>query len=113
MGYSLPSLSSSGPAAYATSLQQETAITGSYVAMSVYNKKHLPPLSRAKGRAYYIEHSPDDKVCPFWMADRATKELAAAKARVEFSKYEGGHGWRGNLYGRIRKAVVWLEENTK
>jgi len=107
------SWSSSGPAAYATSLQQKTAITGSYVAMSVYNRKYLPSLSRARGHAYYIEHSPDDKVCPFWMAEKAKKELAAAKAKVAFSKYDGGHGWRGNVYGRIQKAIAWLEENTK
>ncbi len=107
------SWSSGGPAAYATSLQRKTAVTGSYVAMSVYNKKYLPSLMTAKGRAYYIEHSPDDKVCPFWMAERAKKDLAAAKGKVEFSKYDGGHGWRGNLYGRIRKGITWLEENTK
>ena len=43
------SWSSSGPAAYAASLQRKKSITGSYVAMSVFKKKFLPPLTRAKG----------------------------------------------------------------
>ncbi len=107
------SWSSGGPAAYAASLQQKTPITGSYIAMSVYNKKQLPSLSRAKGRGYYIEHSPDDKVCPFRMAEKAKKDLTYSKAKVKFSKYEGGHGWHGNFFGRIRKAIMWLEDNTK
>ena len=107
------SWSSSGPAAYATSLQQKTAVTGSYIAMSVFNEKYLPPLSRAKGRTYYIEHSPDDKVCPFWMARRAGQQLTKAGAKVNLATYKGGHGWRGNVYGRICNAIVWLQENTK
>lgn len=105
--------SSSGPAAYAASLQQKKAIMGTYVAMSVFNQKQLPLLSAAKGHPYYIEHSPDDKACPFWMAEKAESELAKAGGKVAFSKYEGGHGWRGDIYGRMRKAVLWLEEHTK
>ncbi|TKJ34616.1 MAG: hypothetical protein CEE38_17240 [Planctomycetes bacterium B3_Pla] len=107
------SWSSGGPAAYAASLQPEKSVTGSYVAMSVFNKKYLPPLTNAKGYSYYIEHSPDDRVCPFWMAERAKKELAEAGATVNLSTYKGGHGWRGNMYERIRKGTMWLEENTK
>ncbi|MHC4302338.1 MAG: alpha/beta hydrolase, partial [Planctomycetota bacterium] len=79
------SWSSSGPAVYATSLQRDKPVTGSYVAMSVFNKQYLPPLSHAKGHAYYIEHSPDDRVCPFWMANWANKELTNAGARVRLA----------------------------
>ena len=43
--------SSSGPAAYAISLQEKTQVTGSYVAMSVFVPNKLPALSKAKGRA--------------------------------------------------------------
>lgn len=107
------SWSSGGPAAYAASLQPEKSVTGSYVAMSVFNKKYLPPLTNAKGHCYYIEHSPDDKVCPFWMAKTAQKELSRHGAQVKFSAYPGGHGWRGNVYGRIRKGITWLETSTK
>jgi len=106
------SWSSSGPAAYATSLRRKKTVTGSYVAMSVFHKKYLPPLSLAKGHAYYIEHSPDDRICPIWMADLAKKELEKAGAKVHFATYKGGHGWRGDVYGRMRKAIEWLEENT-
>lgn len=107
------SWSSSGPAAYAASLQKKTAIKGSYIAMSVFRRKNLPSLTRAKGRAYYIEHSPDDRTCPFWMAEQAMNDLTASKAKVEFSKYDGGHGWHGDIYGRIGKAIKWLEDNAK
>lgn len=105
--------SSGGPAAYAASLQHKTSITGTYVVMSVFDQKQLPPLSAAKEHAYYIEHSPDDKICPFWMAEKARSELSKAGGKVEFSKYEGGHGWRGDAYGRMRKAILWLEKNAK
>lgn len=98
------SWSSSGPATYETSLQKKTAITGSYIAMSVFNERTLPPISGAKGRTYYIEHSPEDKTCPFRMARRAAQQL---------TKAEGPHGWRANPYERIRNAILWLQENTK
>ena len=107
------SWSSSGPAAYAISLQQKKSVTGSYIAMSVFNKHSLPPLLHAKGHPYYIEHSPDDKVCRFWMATWAKRELTKAGAKANLSTYKGGHGWRGNVYERIRKAIKWLEENTE
>jgi len=107
------SWSSSGPAAYATSHRKTKSVTGSYVAMSVFNKKYLPPLSLAKGHAYYIEHSPEDRICPIWMAEAARRELEKAKAKVSFATYRGGHGWRGDVYGRMRKAIEWLEENTR
>ena len=107
------SWSSGGPAAYAVSLQQNKSVTGSYVAMSVFNNKYLPPLAKAKGHCYYIEHSPDDKTCPFWMARKAKEALAKNGAKVTLSTYEGGHGWRGDVYGRIRKAIAWLEAGTR
>ncbi len=105
------SWSSSGPAAYAASLQRKKSITGSYISMSVFKSNYLPSLSRAKGHRYYIEHSPDDSVCPFWMAEKAEEELSKKKAKVTLSTYQGGHGWSGDVYGRIRKGIDWLETN--
>jgi hypothetical protein len=26
--------------------------------------------------------------------------------------YEGGHGWRGDVFGMIRAGVQWLDEQT-
>ena len=66
--------SSSGPAAYAVSLSSDK-ITGSFVAMSVFKPDLLPPLEKAKGHAYFLYHSPGDRVCPFRMAEPAEKEL--------------------------------------
>jgi predicted esterase len=102
--------SSSGPAAYAASLSSDR-ITGSFIAMSVFKPDLLPPLEKAKGHAYFLYHSPDDRVCPFRMAERAAEELKKGGATVKLATYQGGHGWRGNLYGNIKEGIEWLEKN--
>jgi predicted esterase len=102
--------SSSGPAAYATSLSNDK-IAGSFIAMSVFKPDLLPPLEKAKGHAYFLYHSPDDNVCPFEMAEQAVKDLKKSGATVKLATYDGGHGWRGNLYGNIREGIEWLEKN--
>jgi hypothetical protein len=28
---------------------------------------------------------------------------------VELKTYEGGHGWKGDLYSDIREGIEWLE----
>lgn len=105
------SWSSSGPAAYATSLQDRRGVTGSLIAMSVFNPKYLPPLKGANGHAYYLYHSPQDRVCPYRMAEQARNSLAENGAKVRLETYEGGHGWRGDVYHDIRNGVEWLEKN--
>ncbi len=105
------SWSSSGPAAYAISLRNKSRVKGSFIAMSVFNPKFLPALKGAKGHAYYLYHSPDDPVCPYRMAERAKTSLAENGAKVRLEDYEGGHGWRGDVYGNIRQGVEWLEKN--
>ena len=102
------SWSSSGPAAYAIGLQPDTAVTGSYVAMSVFRPATLPPLANAKGRRFFIDHSPEDQICPYADAQTARAELAKAGAIVKSSDYEGGHGWHGEVYKRIRDGLTWL-----
>jgi predicted esterase len=107
------SWSSGGPAAYAASLRRDTPVTGSFVAMSVFKANQLPALRNAKGKAYYILHSPDDMVCPYRMAVTARDALREAGATVEFAEYAGGHGWHGDPFGNIRKGIDWLEQKTK
>jgi predicted esterase len=102
--------SSSGPAAYAASLTNPK-VRGSFVAMSVYKPDQLPKLDGAKGHAYYLYHSPDDRICPYRMAEQASKELDKAGAKVKLVDYDGGHGWRGPLYDNISTGIKWLEEN--
>jgi predicted esterase len=102
--------SSSGPAAYATSLSNDR-ISGSFIAMSVFKPDLLPPLEKAKGHAYYLYHSPDDDVCPFEMAEQAAKDLKKSGATVKLATYDGGHGWRGNLYDNLRDGIDWLEKH--
>ena len=45
------------------------------------------------------------------MAVSARDELREHGAVVKFTEYSGGHGWRGNVFGNIRKGVEWLEAN--
>jgi predicted esterase len=100
--------SSSGPAAYAISLTSKK-VTGSFIAMSVFKPGLLPSLEKAKGHGYFLYHSPDDRVCPFQMAEQAVKDLEKSGATVKLTTYEGGHGWRAGLYDNIREGVQWLE----
>ena len=41
----------------------------------------------------------------------AARELKKSGATVQLATYEGGHGWRGGLYDRIREGVEWLDKN--
>ncbi|HTQ09442.1 MAG TPA: M56 family metallopeptidase [Fimbriimonadaceae bacterium] len=104
------SWSSGGPAAYAASLGV-SAIRGSFVAMSVFHEDELPALLGAKGRAYFLLQSPDDKITTIDQANIALQELSKAGAKAMLKTYEGGHGWRGDVYGNIRKGIDWLEQN--
>lgn len=105
------SWSSSGPACYAEALRKKSRITGSFIAMSVFKPKYLPPLKNGKKRAFYIYHSKADKICPMWMAEEAVKKLEKAKAKVELATYDGGHGWRGPIWPNIKKGIAWLEKH--
>lgn len=99
------SWSSSGPAAYAFSQRPESPIRGSYIAMSVFKLPFLPDPNRVKEHRYVIEHSPEDKLCPFHMAELARKTLRNAGATVTDVNYAGGHGWHGNAMERIQSAL--------
>jgi predicted esterase len=79
--------------------------------MSVFNPKFLPSMKGARGHAYYLYHSPQDRVCPYRMAEQAKTTLAENGAKVSLGTYDGGHGWRGNVYDDIRAGVAWLEKN--
>ena len=103
------SWSSGGPAAYAASLADDSRITGSLVAMSVFKPELLPDLQHASGRRYYILHSPQDFI-PMRFAQAARDRLAAAGATTTLVTYEGGHGWHGDVFGTIRRGLQWLQE---
>ena len=103
------SWSSGGPAAYAASLVPKTPVRGSLVAMSVFIPGRLPPLTGAKGQRYFLLQSPDDQVTKYFFAKNAKAQLTKAGAEVELLDYEGGHGWRGDVFGNIRQGIGWLE----
>jgi predicted esterase len=100
--------SSSGPAVYAALLQEGTPLAGAFIAMSVFKPDQLPPLENAAGRRVYLLHSPEDAVCPYWMAQAARKQLAAAGTDVTLVDTPGGHGWHGPVFDQIRTGMAWL-----
>ena len=77
--------------------------------MSVFKPGELPALEHAAGHAYFILHSPQDFI-PIRMAEEARDALGRNGAAVELVTYEGGHGWRGDVYGNIRRGIRWLEQ---
>jgi len=105
--------SSSGPAGYAASLYPNSRITGSFIAMSVFRPNNLPDLAAARGRAFYLLHSPQDQLIPLSMPTNARERLTAKGARVKLTTYDGGHGWHGDVYGMIRSGIDWCEENCR
>lgn len=105
------SWSSSGRTAYAVALQEKTAVRGSFVAMSVWHPQIVPSLANAKGRPFYIYHSPNDKTCPIFLARKASSELRSHGRIVQLVEYGGGHGWTsGRPFDDIRAGVDWLED---
>lgn len=104
--------SSGGPAVYASTMQQETSLTGAFVAMSVFRPDELPPAANARGRAFYLLHSPQDFI-QMRFPEAARDALRGAGAAVELQTYEGGHGWRGDVFGNIRRGVEWLEKQVE
>lgn len=102
--------SSGGPAAYAYSVYEETRVTGTFVAMSIFRPEQMESLKSAKGQAYYLLHSPEDFIA-MSHPEQAQKDLSKNKAAVELATYEGGHGWHGDVYGNLRRGVRFLEKN--
>lgn len=103
--------SSSGQAAYTTLLMEKTPVSGALIAMSVFKPDRLPPLKNADKRKFYLLHSPDDRVCPHRMAVQAKQQLSENGARVKLVSYDGGHGWRGDVFGNISAGLQWLEQS--
>ncbi len=73
----------------------------------------LPPLDAAKDHVYWLDHSPEDNVCPFSHAKQAEQDLTKAGATVQLTTYPGGHGWRGDIYDRVRSGITWLVEHAQ
>jgi poly(3-hydroxybutyrate) depolymerase len=102
--------SSSGPAVYATILQEKSPITAAFIAMSVFRPELLPPLKQAANRKIYLLHSPEDPICPHQMAKSAEQQLSGAGATVKLVDYAGGHGWHGQVFDNIRDGITWIEK---
>ena len=99
------------PASAQNSSSMATTIgrpVGSFIVASVFRTEWLGPLAPAKGHPFYLLHSPEDQVCLYEFAELAADKLGAAGAKVTLENYSGGHGWRGDVYGNMRKGFDWL-----
>jgi predicted esterase len=105
--------SSGGPPCYAAALRKGTSVTGAFIAMSVFKPEQVSTLDSAKGKAFYLLQSPDDKVTPMRFAEAAAKALATAGARVKLQQYAGGHGWHGDVFGMIGAGIKWLDKQVR
>lgn len=101
--------SSSGPAVYAHALSKDRSTTGAFSAMSVYNPSQLPTDPKIEGFPIFILHSPEDKTCPYWMAEKAKSDLTTKGAKVSFETYGGGHGWVEDPFTHIANGIHFLE----
>lgn len=105
--------SSGGPPCYSFALRKDSPVTGAFIAMSVFKPKLMPPLKNAKGKAFYLLQSPDDRITRLQFAEAAEKALRDAGAKVKLQQYEGGHGWHGERWKMIGDGIAWLEEQAK
>ncbi len=102
--------SSSGPAVYAYSVLPQSRLTGAFVAMSVFKPGQMKSLKGAKGKAYFLLHSPEDFISMDF-PELAQEKLKRSKAKVELVTYPGGHGWHGDVWSNVRRGIRFLEEN--
>ena len=75
----------------------------------MFKPQTLPPVENLDDRSFYILHSPQDFI-PIAHAEAARDQLRAAGATTKLTTYQGGHGWRGNIYQNMRDGIRWLEE---
>lgn len=103
--------SSSGHVLYSASMS-EPRVRGSIIAMSRFLPAKMRNLDLARGKNYFLYHSPDDRICRFAEAQLAEQTLKDHGARVKLVTYPGGHGWVPNTYycDRIKEGIEWLSE---
>ena len=91
---------------------KDSPATGSFIAMSVFRPGQLPAVESARGKPFYLLQSPEDRVTTIQQAEAAEKALTAAGAKVRLRRYEGGHGWHGDIWKMIGEGIGWLEQQT-
>lgn len=101
--------SSGGPPCYAIATRPDSGVAGAFIAMSVFHPDALPTIEAARGRAFYLLQSPEDRITPMRFAEAAEKALQAAGAKVQLRRYEGGHGWHGDFWSMIGEGIAWLD----
>jgi predicted esterase len=102
--------SSGGPPCYAMAMRRDSGVAGALIAMSVFHPEQLPALENARDKAFYLLQSPQDRITPMRDAEAAEAALRSAGAKVRLRRYEGGHGWHGDLWTMIGDGLTWLDQ---
>lgn len=102
--------SSSGGAVYTAALSNAD-VSGAVVTASVFREQHLPPLSGAAGKRFFLLQSPSDEITPFHYAQAAAEALSTNGGTVLLYALPGGHHpvWPTNLKGVYGYAFHWLQ----
>ena len=101
--------SSSGHVLYSASLS-DPKVRGSIIAMSRFLPDRMPNPGQARGKNYFLYHSPQDQICPYREAQLTEHWLKEHGANVKLVSYSGGHGWVPDTYycDRLKEAIEWL-----
>lgn len=107
----LQAWSSSGHAAISATLEQEE-IDGILLCSSRSPRRLFKPESGAKGKSFFLYHSPDDRVTVFSDPQAAVKFLPDMGARAKLVTFRGGHGWPATAdhAANLRKGIEWILE---
>jgi len=117
--------SGGGSACYSLMLRDKTPFAGAFIAMSTFKPEHTaglqnvtPPTAPTTKdgptkRRIYILHSEQDTTVPFRWASEANDMLRKSKGDVTLQRYEGGHGWKGDVFATIRTGMQWLTSEGK
>lgn len=103
--------SSSGHVLYSASTRVPK-VRGSVVAMSRFLPARSVETDKVKGKAYFLYHSPEDRVCRFTEAELAVTTLTQHGAEAKLVPHKGGHGWQPftSYADRIKEGVLWLKD---
>jgi predicted esterase len=84
-------------------------VRASVIAMSVLREEDLASPRHVGAHDYFLLHSPDDRTCPYRMAETARDVLRRRRADVCLVPYAGGHGWHRDAADLVREGVAWLD----
>jgi predicted esterase len=100
---------SGAPAALSCTLGGSPSVRGGFIHSSVYNFSALPDPALARGKRLYLLQPTRAAVLPKSQAEAAKQRLTPHAAALQLTYYDGGYGWHGDVYGQLRRGIIFLE----